>query len=183
MPRFLIETGRRLKTSSSGGPVSARLSTWVGIISASIGGFLGLTTYSEDVAKKVDQSVEKTFDMIHAFNEPTLSEARLRVLSYVKARRLCDARVFYRELTEDDFVRVLDFFDLVNACVDAQLCDRTTAERFFSPYANYQWPILKNKADELRSGEQSIRADTAFGEGMEALAIAPTPAPPCDGNF
>ena len=121
--------------------------------------------------------------MVHRFNEPKLSEARTRVLSYVDARRYCDSRIISRELVDNDFVTVLDFFDLANACVDASLCDRPTAERFFAPYANYQWPILKKIVAELRSQEQSLRKDGSFGEGMEAFAQEPTTAPPCDGNF
>ena len=174
----------RLSGQSQGGaPLSSRLATWVGIGSACIGGFLGLDTYQADVAKKVDQSVEKTFDMVHRFNEPKLSEARFRVLSYVDARRYCDSRIISRELVDNDFVTVLDFFDLANACVEARLCDRATAERFFAPYANYQWPILEKIVADLSSQEQSLRKDGSFGEGMKSLALDPTAAPPCDGNF
>ncbi|MEO0320793.1 MAG: hypothetical protein AAF199_07885, partial [Pseudomonadota bacterium] len=32
-------------------PISSRLATWVGILSAMVGGFLGLDTYRTDVAK------------------------------------------------------------------------------------------------------------------------------------
>ena len=183
---FMSAAARRLRENPHGTgqmPVSSRLATWVGIISACIGGFLGLDTYKTDVSKKVDQSVEKTFDMIHRFNEPQLSGPRERVLSYVLARRYCDARIFSRELTDTDYIRVLDFFDLVHACVEAGLCNVETAQQFFSPYANYQWPILEQQVAELRDYEQSMRADSDFGAGMKALALNPTPAPPCDGNF
>lgn len=169
--------------TGAGGTVSARLSTWVGIMSAMIGGFLGLNTYHEDVAKKVDQSVEKTFDMVHRFNAPEIAGPRLRVLSYVDAKRYCDARIISRELIDNDFIVVLDFFDLASACVESGLCDRPTAERFFAPYANYQQPVLTGIVEELRGQEHSLRADARFGDGMNAFALSPTPAPPCDGNF
>ena len=164
-------------------PISSRLATWVGIISAMIGGYLGLDTYKSDVAKKVDQSVEKTFDMVHRFNGAEMDGPRTRVLSYVYARRYCDARMVSRDLTDEDYADVIDYFDLVSACVDAQLCDRASAERFFTPYANYQWPILETVVERMRSAEQALRADSNFGEGMRALALTPLPAPPCDGNF
>ncbi len=164
-------------------PISSRLATWVGILSAMVGGFLGLDTYRTDVAKQVDQSVEKTFDLVHRFNAPEMDGARTRVLSYVYARRYCDARFFSRELTDEDYADVIDFFDLVDTCVDAKLCDRATAERFFTPYANYQWPILQTVVARMRGAEQSLRADSAFGSGMERLAVTPLAAPPCDGNF
>lgn len=164
-------------------PVSSRLATWVGIFSASVGGFLGLDTYRADVSKKVDQSVEKSFEMIYRFNEPQLAGPRERVLSYVLARRYCDSRYISRDLTDTDYVIVLDYFDLTHACVDAGLCDEETARQFFSPYANHQWPILKSSVELLRHEEQSMRADSGFGEGMKAFATNPTVAPPCDGNF
>jgi len=184
--RFLSTIGRRLRSNTPGqgvAPVSSRVATWVGILSACIGGFLGLDTYKMDVNKKVDQSVAKTFDMVQVFNQPQLADPRLRVLTYVEAKRYCDSRMISRELIDNDFVTVIDFFDLANACVEARLCDRETAERFFAPYANYQWPILSAIVEELQGQEQSMRADAGFGEGMKAFAVNPTPAPPCDGNF
>jgi len=184
--RLLSLVGRRLRENPHGQgqmPISSRLATWVGIMSAIIGGFLGLDTYQTDVAKQVDESVEKAFDMVHRFNAKEMQGTRERVISYVYARRYCDARMISRELTDADYARVIDFFDLVHACVDARLCDRTSTERFFSPYANYQWPILEAVVERFRSAEQSLRADSKFGSGLAALATNPTPAPPCNGNF
>lgn len=184
--RYLARASRRLRENPHGEgqmPISSRLATWVGIGSAIIGGFLGLDTYKSDVAKNVDQSVAKTFDMVHRFNAPEMDEPRTRVLSYVYARRYCDARYISRDLNDEDYTDVIDFFDLVSACVDANLCDQASAERFFTPYANYQWPILEIAVERIRGVEQSLRADSAFGEGMKRFALNPTPAPPCDGNF
>jgi|GEM_PF-6767571 len=184
--RWFSAAGKRLRENPHGSgamPISSRLATWVGIFSACVGGFLGLDTYKTDVSKKVDQSVEKTFEMVHKFNEPKISEARFRVLTYVDAKRYCDSRMISRELIDNDFVTVLDFFDLANACVEAKLCDRDTAIRFFAPYANYQWPILEKIVTELSSQEQSLRKDSNFGEGMQSFANDVTAAPPCDGNF
>lgn len=177
---------RRLKPGAAGPgviPISSRLATWVGIGSACIGGFLGLDTYQADVDKKVDQSVAQSFGLVLQYNAPELVEPRRRTLSYVDAKRYCDARYIDRELTDADFIAVLDFFDLVYACAESGLCDRPTADRFFGPYANYQWPILVETVAEMRSQEQSIRADSNFGEGMKSFASEPTSAPPCDGNF
>ncbi len=176
--------GERLRAGSGGPlPVSGRLSTWVGILSAVTGGFLGLSTWREDVAKKVDERVSKTFALVERFQGGDLEGPRTRVLSYVQARRLCDARLFSRDLTDDDFVRVIDFFDLVEACVRADLCDRPTAQRFFGPYADHQQPILEKVIADLRAAPQSMRADAGFGDGFRALATSSAPAPPCEGNF
>lgn len=164
-------------------PVSSRLATWVGIASAVTGGFFGIRTYQEDVAKKVDERVAKTFDLVERFHEGELGAARLRVTTYVEARRHCDARMISQDLVDNDFVIVLDFFDLARSCVEADLCDPATAARFFSPYANFQQPILEKVVADLRAAPQTMRADSGFGEGMKAFAANPTPAPPCKGNF
>lgn len=184
--KFLLAVGARLRPGAGAAgamPVSSRLATWVGIASAVTGGFLGLTTYREDVSKKVDQRVEKTFDLVTRFQSGDLEGPRKRVLSYVQARRICDARLIDRDLTDDDFARVVDFFDLVEACVAAGLCDRPTAERFLGPYAAYQQPVLEKVVANIRAAPQSFRADAGFGEGLKALSGKPAPAPPCDGNF
>ncbi|MEP1143010.1 MAG: hypothetical protein ABJH52_04765 [Henriciella sp.] len=163
-----------------------RAATWVAMISAITGGYVGLSTYSLDVSKKVDQSVEKSFEMIHAFNSEDLATARTRVMSYVYARRECDARMIDRDLSDADFVRVLEFFDLVHACVDADLCDGATASRFFEPHASFQWPVLTVVVGNMRSETNasiSVRSDPGFAIGMPALADPESFAPPCDGNF
>jgi len=184
--RAIDVAARRLRHNPHGQgamPVSSRLSTWVGIVTACIGGFLGLDAYRADVAKKVDQSVEKTFDLVLRFNEAPLSQTRLKVASYVDAKRYCDARLINRDLVNQDFITVLDFFDVAHACVEAKLCDGPTAAKFLSPYANYQWPVLSGVVEELRAETQSLRADAGFGAGMAAFADAPLAAPPCNGNF
>ena len=181
----LLSTPRRLaaRGGQNASPVSARLSTWVGIVSACIGGFLGLDTYRADVAKQVDERVAESFAMIDRFNAEGLAGPRARTLSYVEAKRFCDARIISREFTDADVIAVLDFFDFANACVGAGLCDETTAARFFSPYANYQWPVLEKIVAEYKTNEQSLRADIGFGDGMQQFATAPRELPPCDGNF
>ncbi|MEM7329045.1 MAG: hypothetical protein AAF437_09915 [Pseudomonadota bacterium] len=163
-----------------------RAATWVAMVSAITGGYVGLSTYSLDVSKKVDQSVEKSFEMIQAYNGAGIADARSRVMSYVYARRQCDARLLSRDLSDADFVRILEFFDLVHACVDANLCDAATIDRFFEPHASFQWPILTRVVDEMRADSNatmSVRSDPGFAIGMAALADPLSTAPPCDGNF
>jgi hypothetical protein len=185
LQRALETAAQRLRPGQTGAhmPISSRLSTWVGILSAATGGFFALKTYEADVDKKVDESVAKTFELVERFHEGELGAARLRVTTYVEARRHCDSRMVTDDLTDNDFIVVLDYFDLAHACVAAKLCDGATATRFFGPYADFQWPVLTRIVDELRARPQTLRADSGFGEGMKAFARTPTPAPPCEGNF
>ena len=178
---FSKYTEHRRTLGSSSAQTNA--STWVAMVTAIIGGFVALSTYRTDVAKQIDQSVEKTFDMISTWNGDNLRDPRQRVLSYVYARRACDARLISRDLTDDDFVRVLEFYDLVYACMNAELCDTKTARQFFAPHANFHWPILKRTAEEMSESTMAIRSDPDFALGMKHLATNPIEAEPCDGNF
>lgn len=168
---------------ASSGLAETRASTWIGMVSAIIGGFIGLQTYSLDVAKKVDGRVEKTFDMITLYNGSALIAPRTNVLAYVHARRECDARLINNALTDEDFVRVIEFYDLVHACVAAGLCDQDTAIQFFSPHANFQWPVLTRTIGLMKESSVSVRSDPNFGIGLEAFASTPVPADVCEGNF
>jgi hypothetical protein len=169
-----------------GGAGFSNAATWVAMVSAITGGFIGLSTYRMDVDKQVDQSVEKTFEMIQVYNSGDMATPRKHVLSYVYARRECDSRIFSRDLSDDDFVRVLEFFDLVHACTQANLCDRGTAERFFEPHASFQWPVLKDTVAELRTRQNTMISgmpEGTFAAGMASFADPDATAPPCDGNF
>ena len=165
------------------GVAQTHASTWIAMVTAIIGGFVALSTYRADVAKQIDQSVEKTFEMIGTWNGESIGGPRKRVMSYVYARRACDARIFSRELTDDDFVRVIEFFDLVQACVDAKLCDGATAEAFFAPHANFQWPVLERTVAEMNESEFSVRPDPNFAHGMITLAQNPIDVGQCEANF
>ena len=171
------------RKTSSGASAQTSASTWVAMVTAIIGGFVALSTYRTDVAKQIDQSVAKSFEMIGIWNGASLREPRARVQSYVNARRACDARLSSRDLTDDDFIRVLEFFDLVHACVDASLCDAETAQQFFAPHANFQWPVLERSVMQMRESQLAIRSDPNFGIGMKSLATEPVEAAPCNGNF
>lgn len=165
------------------GAAQTNASTWIAMITAIIGGFVALSTYRTDVAKQIDQSVEKSFEMIGTWNGDAMYGPRKRVMSYVYARRACDARIFSRDLTDDDFVRVIEFFDLVHACTEAHLCNEKTAREFFGPHANFQWPILERTVAEMNENAFAIRSDQNFARGIAALADAPVEAEPCEGNF
>lgn len=181
---FMIN--RYMGDSAMSGMGFNRAATWVAMISAITGGIIGLSTYRLDVSKRVNEKVEKSFEMIQAYNGPDLAVARRDVLSYVYARRECDARYISRDLTDDDYIRVLEFFDLVHLCTEAGLCDRPTIERFFGPHASFQWPVVKRVVAQMRSGERAhlaVRSDPNFAIGMDTLADPEATAPECSGNF
>lgn len=163
--------------------VQTRISTWIIMACSLIGGAIALQTYRLDVSKQVDQSVDKAFEIIMLHNSETYGTARTRVRSYVLARRECDARIISRDLTDDDFIRMIEFYDLAQACVEAELCDAKVTNTFFSRHANFDWPILQRSVETLRSSSLSLQKDDAFAKGYAAFATAPVKAPECKGNF
>ena len=148
-----------------------------------IGGTIALQTYRLDVSKRVDESVDKAFEIIMLHNDETYGAARTNVRSYVLARRECDSRIMSRDLTDDDFIRMIEFYDLAHACVEAELCDAEVTNTFFSRHANFDWPILQRTVETLRSSSLSLQKDDAFAKGYAAFATDPVMPPPCEGNF
>lgn len=163
--------------------IQTKISTWIIMACSLIGGFIALQTYRLDVSKDVDQSVAKVFDMIMLHNGAEYDQSRRHVRSYVIAKRECDARIMSRDLTDDDYVRMVELYDVVLACVEAKLCDSETSYAFFSRHANYDWPILDGVVENLRNAYPALKADKGFGRGYAALATAPITAPLCEGNF
>lgn len=163
--------------------IQTKISTWIIMACSLIGGFIALQTYRLDVSKDVDESVAKTFDLIMLHNGEEYDRSRRHVRSYVIAKRECDARIISRDLTDDDYIRMVEFYDLVLACVEADLCDADTSYGFFSRHANYDWPILTGVVENLRVGYPALKADDGFGRGYAAFATNPVEAPPCEGNF
>lgn len=163
--------------------VQTKISTWIIMCCSLIGGTIALQTYRLDVSKNVDESVAKAFDMITLHNGEDYLAARNHVRSYVLAKRECDSRITSRDLTDDDFMRMIEFYDMAHACVEAKLCDREVSNTFFARHANFDWPILAQVTEKLRASSLSLKEDDAFAKGYATFATAPIKAPPCDGNF
>ncbi len=163
--------------------VQTKISTWILMACSIIGGVVALQTYRFDVSKEVDESVAKAFELIMEHNGEEYEVARKNVRSYVLARRECDSRIMSRELTDDDFIRMIEFYDLAYVCVEAGLCDADVTQAFFARHANFDWPILSGVSEKLRSSSLSLKGDTEFAKGHAAFATSPIEAPPCEGNF
>lgn len=163
--------------------IQTKISTWIIMACSLVGGLIALQTYRLDVSKDVDEQVAKAFEMIMFYNGEELSPSRRDVRSYVLARRECDSRIISRDLSDDDFLQMIEFYDLIDHCVRADLCDGEVTSAFFSRHANFDWPVLTRVAEQMRESSLALKADTGFGRGYETFAATPVEAPPCDGNF
>ena len=79
----------------------------------------------------------------------------------------------------DNVVADIEFFDLVQTCVDNNLCDLDTAQDFFSAYANWHWPYMKRHIQETRRHEEAFSLKSPYGRGLQKLATKPVPEPVC----
>lgn len=163
--------------------VQTRISTWIIMGCSLIGGVIALQTYRLDVSKNVDESVAQAFELIMLHNGEEYLQARSHVRSYVLARRQCDARIMSRDLTDEDFVRIIELYDLANACVEAKLCNAEVTQTFFGRHANFDWPILEDVTQKLRASSLGLEQDTAFAKGHAVFANNHVAAPPCNGDF
>ncbi|MEZ5960929.1 MAG: hypothetical protein R3C30_10965 [Hyphomonadaceae bacterium] len=142
---------------------SGVLGTWVSIAAAAGGGYLGLQTYNEEVAKMEDARVVQTFALYDMFS----SEERL-----LARQRILDAANSGSPYVGHDLWLTLDFFDALEVCVKRDLCDQDLAVRLFQPYAVPIWTGLES---EIVGGR--TESDPNMGGGVEWLAGLPTPPP------
>lgn len=147
---------------------SGVLGTWVSIAAAAGGGYLGLQTYNEEVAKMEDARVVQTFALYDMFSSEERLAARQRIL---------DAANGGTEFVGHDLWLTLDFFDALEVCVKRDLCDQDLAVRLFQPYAV---PIWNGLSEQIVGGR--TESDPNMGAGMEWLAGLPAPQPMSSAN-
>ena len=160
--------------------LSTLLATWVTIAAAIIGGGLGLGTYIKEAGKTVDDRKKQTFDLARLYYSEELLKARRTIFAADpdSSKFGCNPNSVLNNANKVDFFTHIEFFDLVQTCVDNDLCDLATAQDFFSAYANWHWPFMKKHIEDTRREEQSFSLK-AYGRGLEKLATKPAPAPDC----
>ncbi|MES1201196.1 MAG: hypothetical protein ABUS57_07075 [Pseudomonadota bacterium] len=145
--------------SSGFANISAVLGTWVSIIGASVGGYMALQTYHEEVSKMEDARVVQTFQLFQMFNTGERLSARRAIFDYIKAKAHGDADA---HLEPNDVYIFVDFYDALQICVERSLCDRDLSIRLFQSYAV---PVWDDMEDSLKSGRTD--SDPNFAAGLE----------------
>ena len=140
---------------------SGVLGTWVSIAAAGVGGYMGLQTYNEEVAKMEDARVVQTFALFEMFNSAERLQARQRIM---------DAANNDTPFEGHDLWITLDFYDALQICVERNLCDQDLAVRIFQPYAA---PIWNGLSDEIINGR--TQSDPNMGAGLQWMASLPPP--------
>ena len=153
--------------------ISNALATWVGVIAAVAGGYIGLDGYIEDTRKRVDERQQAAFQQVQIFLSRDLVPIRDKARAFVAARWQCGSEPYQSfGLTESELQTYVELFDMVDACSAADLCDHATIERFFAPHARSGWPVLREYIGAVRAANKALKLEAPFGAGLEHLAGA-----------
>lgn len=172
------QMGRWTPPLSTVRTVSAVVATWVGLTCAVIGGVIALRTYQDDVDRRTDERVEKTFQFAQDFNAADMTLLRQKIESAAQRGGAC-APSRFKELGVEphELFSFVGEFDIVQRCVDADLCDEATTDDLFGPYANGFYPQLKRHINRVRrlEAEQNYVGRSLYGFGLKKLAQNPFP--------
>jgi hypothetical protein len=155
------------------------LATWISVIAAILGGYVALTTYSREVEKTLDDRKKQTLELARLYYSEEFVRVRRVVLTSDFVKLSCEPSSVITEQNKVDYFSHVEFFDMVQICIETGLCDKETAQDFFSPYANWHWPALKVHIDETRKHEVGFNLNRPYGRGLEKLAIKAAPAAMC----
>jgi len=173
MERGLLEHwGSNMASKSADRPERARtglagwsaiIATWVGIMGAFGGGFMGLAKYGEEVDKMEDGKVVQTFALFEMFNSSERLASRQRIFDFMQKGG---------EMNNNDLYVFVDFYDALQVCVDRDLCDKDLSVRLFQSYAVPVWSEFDTQIVGGRT-----QSDPQFGGGLQWMAGLPAPAP------
>lgn len=144
--------------------LSGVLATWVAILGGIIGGWAALDEYRDQGQRKLDERVLQTFSMYEHF----------------RTSDMLAHRATFRQL--DPYDPSLDYwtnyFDTVQACVEADLCNEDLVNQLFRPYAIASLDLVQCRIVAVRALEQDY--DLVKEQGYGLLKIAGVAEPTCD---
>lgn len=165
--------------------ISAIFGTWVGILSAIVGGYLAIGAYQADVAaraaadhKRVDERVQAAFRMVEEFHRPEFISIRSRLVESANQGAHCRMFSPPSAISPQEVFTLVEYFDRARICIDAGLCDKAATEQLLSPYANSWWPWLQYQVHAIRQ-EEGTADGVGYGMGLKAFATAPVDQASC----
>mgnify|MGYP000905576443 CR=1 FL=1 len=160
--------------------LSSVAATWISVIAGIGGGYVALDNYLSDSRKQIDDRQKQVFDLARSYSGREMLAVRDKVLRFVMGQRTCSNETPQQlELSDTEMSAFVEYFDVVAACVEANLCDRALAERFFAQTANLHWPVLKAQILAVRQGRTALKNADPYGFGLESLAADPVPYEAC----
>lgn len=168
--------------------VSAILGTWVGIVSAILGGYFAINAYQADIKqrqadseKAIDQRVQNAFMLVEKFHDSQFVSMRTKLVEAFRQGAHCRYFVDPSPISVQEAFTVVEYFDRANACVAAGLCDEATIRQGLGSYATWWAPALRAQIEKTRKEEAGVTGSENYGVGIQKLASAPpaTSFPQC----
>jgi hypothetical protein len=151
--------------------ISNVVATWAGLVAAVATAYGFLHTYRESSAKQIDERNKQTFDLLRHFSSRDFMPIREKALLVVRAAQKCDRDpIGAAKIADSEAFAFVEFFDLIQACLDAQLCDEKLARQFFLPYATAHWVGFRSHIAAIRKDEERLKPERPYGYGLERLA-------------
>ena len=156
--------------------VAAIVSMGITMLGGVVGGRLALFEYW-DVVKR--GQVQETLKFVEWFNQGPVWKARTRLDDFWyenkdEARDRAQSTCTYRQYVikrvtekglEGEVRKLNDFFELVNACVQSDLCDEPSAYALLGKPAEFHWNRHRYYIEYMRNCEQLN--DKRFGQGLQ----------------
>jgi hypothetical protein len=159
---------------------STILATWLVVLGTLAGGYTALITFQRESAKTLDDRQKQTLALAQHFISSDFLPIREKMTKVVRAAEACgDWNRALSDMSETERFAFFEFFDIVDACLEASMCDPSLIERIFVPYANGEWPILKHYVSLVRASEVVLKVKVPFASGLERLAQSPLKEPDC----
>ncbi|CUH52669.1 hypothetical protein [Shimia marina] len=165
--------------------------SWLSLIGVGAAVLFGISEYQESASKRIDDAQRTTLEFISRYNQEgvlqarsdvqrsidTLGEALSKKLAGVTSLEAINEIVsrHYREQTSaqlrsdesyQDALLVVRFFDELFVCVDTGLCERNSAERFFTDEAYQYHLVMQAEIERIQLTRPR------FGLGLEQMRVS-----------
>ncbi len=152
--------------------------TWIGLAVATAGGYATFHQYRDSVSKQVDDRATAALNFVMHFQSQHMLPLRDKVYNAI----FCGDDCASKRVTNSELFAFIEFFDVVNLCVDKGQCDAEIVRDVFGSYATWHWPCLSSFVEATRRSEAEFKLAKPFGHGLQSLAIRDTGKEHC-GNL
>lgn len=161
-------------------------SALVGLVAACAAVVVGWYSYQQGKGQEEQFKTQQALEFFATFNDQGMIAIRRKLSNerwcaryeYWTAQEYLDLygepydRQSPERVSREDVLRVVDFFDTVNTCVEREGCQPEFVNRLFAPYAREFYDDLSGEIRQIRNDIRTYdqAGGGMFGEGMAALA-------------
>lgn len=144
----------------------------VGAVAAIVAGAVGIQSNQQAQKQEEQSKTIQTLQFFATFNAPNMLELRSKLGNEDWCARYgyLTSPTYQSQVTPEQIVSVVDFFDALNNTCEQGLCNRDFTHALFSPYAKDFYDDVSKTILDNRAGRGED-----FGEGMAQLAQETAP--------